>query len=296
MRPDRRLLATVALIVAWGSTFAAIKVGLDYCPPILFSGIRSVIGGLVVAAVAAWSGRSLNLRGHVAGYALITLFNVIGFFGVQTLAIQHLPSGLAAVLIYVQPVLTGVLAAPLLGESLAPVKLIGLLLGFAGIVVVSIGAVQGHVSGPGIGLAIVAALFWSIGTIVFKREAERIDAWWAVAVSFVVGGVVLTVAGGLTEGVAITWSPAFGWALAYSSLIGTALAWGLWFLLVGSGEASRAAAYIFFVPLVSLVVGAVLLGETLDLSLLLGAALVVVGVFLVNRPPRGGPVPAPGQR
>ncbi|MGI9155356.1 MAG: DMT family transporter [Marmoricola sp.] len=282
----------MVLILSWGSTFAAIKVGLEYAPPILFSGFRSVIGGLVVVALAAWSGRSLDLHGHLAGYAMITVFNVIGFFGVQTLAIQHLPSGLAAVLIYVQPVLTGVLAAPLLGESLTMVKLTGLLLGFAGIVVVSIGAVRGHVSGLGIGLAALAALIWSLGTIVFKRESERIDPWWAVAVSFLVGGLVLTVAGGVIEGFAIEWSPTFGWALAYSSLVGTALAWGLWFDLVGAGEASRAAAWIFFVPLVSLVVGAVLLGETLDLSLLLGAALVVVGVFLVNR--RSEKSPAPG--
>jgi drug/metabolite transporter (DMT)-like permease len=289
MRSDRRLAATVLLIVAWGSTFAAIKVGLESCPPVLFSGIRSVIGGLAVAALALSRGRTPGLRGHLGGYALITLLNVIGFFFLQTLAIQHLPSGLAAVLIYLQPVLTGVLAAPLLGERLTALKLVGLGVGFGGIVVVSIGAVSGHVSGLGVGLAVAAALLWSLGTIAFKREAHRIDPWWAVSISFVVGGVVLTVLGGATEGVAIDWSADFGWALGYSALVGTALAWALWFGLVGAGEASTAAAYIFFVPLVSLLVGAVLLGERLDASLLLGAALVVLGVFLVNR---GSPEPA----
>jgi drug/metabolite transporter (DMT)-like permease len=62
----------------------------------------------------------------------------------------------------------------------------------------------------------------------------------------------------------------------------------LWFVLVAAGEASRAAAYIFFVPLVSLLIGAVLLGERLGISLLLGSALVVLGVFLVNRESSGG--------
>lgn len=189
-------------------------------------------------------------------------------------------------LIYLQPVLTGVLAAPLLGERLSAVKLVGLGLGFAGIVVVSIGAMRGRVSVPGIVLAVSAALLWSLGTIAFKREAKRIDPWWAVAVSFVVGGLVLTAVGGATEGIAIDWSPRFGWALGYSALAGTALAWALWFQLVEAGEASLAAAYIFFVPLVSLVIGALLLGERLDASLLVGAALVVLGVFLVNREAR----------
>jgi O-acetylserine/cysteine efflux transporter len=63
----------------------------------------------------------------------------------------------------------------------------------------------------------------------------------------------------------------------------------VWFGLVGSGEAGRAASYIFFVPIVSLVVGALFLGESMGLSLLGGAALVIVGVFLVNRrQPRPG--------
>ena len=76
-------------------------------------------------------------------------------------------------------------------------------------------------------------------------------------------------------------------ALGYTSLIGTALAWVLWFVLVAAGEASRAAAYIFFVPLVSLAIGSVFLHETLGLSLLVGAALVILGVYLVNRRPVG---------
>jgi drug/metabolite transporter (DMT)-like permease len=94
---------------------------------------------------------------------------------------------------------------------------------------------------------------------------------------------VLTVVGLLVEGAQVHWTGEFVLAWCYASLMGTALAWALWFSLVDSGEASRAAAYIFFVPLMSLVIGAVLLGETLGLSLLAGAALVVLGVYLVNR-------------
>ena len=210
------MLATVVLILAWGSTFAAIKIGLESSPPILFVGIRSVIGGLAVAAIAGTRGRPQGILAHAGSYALITLLNVVGFFYVQTIAIQHLPSGLAAVLIYLQPVLTGVLAAPLLGERLSALKLVGLALGFGGIVVVCVGAVHGHVSGLGIGLAVLAALLWSLGTIAFKREAGRVDPWWAVAVSFLVGGVLLTVFGAATEGIAIDWSLRFGLALAYS--------------------------------------------------------------------------------
>ena len=72
-------------------------------------------------------------------------------------------------------------------------------------------------------------------------------------------------------------------AFCYAALIGTGLSWSVWFGLVGSGEAGRAASYIFFVPLLSLAIGALFLGESLGPSLLAGAALVIVGVYLVNR-------------
>ncbi len=279
----------MVLVLAWGSTFAAVKVGLDSAPPIVFAGLRSVFGGTVMVALAlARSGRPA-LRDTWPAYALLTLLNVVLFFGLQTLAILELPSGLAAVLIYLQPVLVGVLAAPLLGEALTAFKITGLLLGFAGIVVVSVGAFSGHVSALGVGYAVVGALVWALGTIAFKRYADLVDAWWAVAIPFLVGGLVLSAGGAAFEGTAITWSGEFVIAFCYASLVGTAMSWALWFGLVSSGEAGRAAAYIFFVPLISLVIGAVFLHETLGPSLLVGAGLVIVGVYLVNRRAGTGP-------
>ena len=74
-------------------------------------------------------------------------------------------------------------------------------------------------------------------------------------------------------------------ALIYSSLVGTGFAWLLFFGLVRAGEASRVAAYIFFVPLVAVLIEALFLGEALRASLIVGAVLVVTGIYLVNRQP-----------
>jgi drug/metabolite transporter (DMT)-like permease len=275
--------AIVLLILAWGTTFAAIKIGLDSSPPILFAGLRSLLGGAVMA-VLAWgrTGRP-DLTGQGRDYTLLTVLNVLLFFGLQTAAIGLLPSGLAAVLIYLQPVLVGLLAWWLLDEPMTSAKILGLVLGFAGIVVVGGGAFAGHVSAVGVGLAVVGALAWALGTVVFKATDGRVDPWWAVALPFLAGGALLTLVGLIIEGPDITWSPEFVAALAFAGLVGTAAAWSLWFGLVAAGEAGRAASYIFFVPLVGVVIGAVLLDETLTVSLLLGAALVVLGVYLVNR-------------
>ncbi len=280
---DRQVAAVVLLVLAWGSTFAAVKIGLDSAPPVLFGGLRSLLGGAVMVVLAASRSGRPSLRHTWPAYAVLTLLNVVLFFTLQTLAILELPSGLAAVLIYLQPVLVGVLAAPLLGESLTGSKIAGLLLGFTGIVVVSWGAFSGHASLLGVAYAVVGALVWALGTIAFKRYDGRVDALWAVAIPFLVGGLVLTAGGAAVEGTSIDWSGEFVLAFLYAALVGTALSWSLWFGLVSSGDAGRAASFIFFVPLVSLTIGAVFLHESLGPSLLVGAALVILGVYLVNR-------------
>ena len=242
------------LVLAWGSTFAAVKVGLESAPPILFGGLRSMLGGAVMVVLAFARSRAAARCGSTwPAYAVLTLLNVVLFFSLQTLAILELPSGLAAVLIYLQPVLTGVLAAPLLGESLTGSRCRAAGSASPASWWSASAPSSGHVSGLGVGYAVAGALVWALGTIAFKRYAERVDAWWAVAIPFLVGGVVMTARRGRTEGTAVDWSGEFVAAFVYSSLIGTALSWSLWFGLVGSGEAGRAAAYIFFVPLVSLV-------------------------------------------
>jgi drug/metabolite transporter (DMT)-like permease len=273
------------LVLAWGSTFTAIKVGLEDAPPVVFGGIRSVLGGLVVGAVAWVRSGPPDLRRTWPVHAVLSWWNVVAFFALQTLAILALPSGLASVLIYLQPLLVAVLAWQLLGEAMGAAKVAGLVAGFAGIVLVSSGAFEGAISAEGVTYAVLGAVVWAIGTIAFKRSQDRVDALWAVAVPFVAGGLVLTVLGGLTEGTHIEWTGRFVVALAYASLVGTALAWGLWFGLVAAGEASRASAYVFVVPVVAVLLGVVLLDETFGASLAGGSVLVVTGIFLVNRRP-----------
>jgi drug/metabolite transporter (DMT)-like permease len=274
----------VLLVVAWSSTFAAIKLGLEYCPPLLFAGLRALLGGAAMAAFAWRPGMSLRWRTTWPTYLLLAFLNVVLFLGLQTVAIMELPTGLAAVLLYLQPVLTGLLAWPVLGESLSVTKVLGLLLGFAGIVTVSWDGLTGDISPQGVAIALVAAVAWAFGTVLVKRKEETLVGPVTITVQFVIGGAALTALGLVVEGPAeIAWVPGLWAGLGYSALVGTTLAWALWFWLIRAGEASRAAAFIFFVPLSAIAIGAVLLDEQVTPLLAVGAALVVAGIILVNR-------------
>jgi O-acetylserine/cysteine efflux transporter len=279
------LLAFCILVVVWGSSFPMIKVGLDHTPPLLFAGLRTLLGGACVAVAAVfWEGRPYLGRGALGVVAIAAALNVVLFIGFQTLAVMYLPSGSAAVLIYLQPILTGFLAWAFLGEELTARKALGLGLGFAGVVAVSSGSLSGTLPFVGVLMGVLSALSWSLGTVYFKREQGRGSMLWFVAAMFLAGGVVLTAIGLAVEPWSgISWNAEFAASLAYISLAGVGLAWILWLTLVSAGEASRVSAYIFFVPLVSVALGAAFLGEELSYSLVLGAVLVVCGIYLVNR-------------
>jgi drug/metabolite transporter (DMT)-like permease len=285
------VLAFVLLVLFWGSSFAVVKVGLEYSPPILFAGLRCLIGGLSMVLAALLWGGSPNLRRDWQVFLLLALFNVVLFIGLQTYAIVYLPSGSAAVLVYLQPILVGLLAWPILGETLTAAKVVGLLLGFSGIVAVSAGSISGAadaLSPSGVILGAASALCWALGTVFFKRYEARVSTLWAVALPFLAGGVVLTAFGLFVESWGeIVWNGVLVASMLYSGLVGISLAWVIWFALVRAGEASRVASYIFTVPLTAVLIGVVFLDEPLGYTLLVGAAFVVGGIYLVNREPRG---------
>jgi drug/metabolite transporter (DMT)-like permease len=286
------ILAFVFLILFWSSAFGAIKVSLEYAPPILFAGMRTLLCGLVVALAAlVWGGRA-NLRRDWLIYLILAVLNVVLFMGLQTFTILYMPSGSAAVVIYLQPILVGLASYLVLSEQLSVPKVVGLVLGFSGVVVVSTGSLSGSSLGTPLGVAfgVGSALSWTLGTVYFKWYGERLSTLWAVAVPFSAGGVVLTGLGLVLESLSsISWTGTYFASFLYTALVGTALAWMLWLGLVKAGEASRVSAYVFFVPLASVLLGAAFLGETLSPWLLAGAALVICGIYLVNRQSAGGP-------
>ena len=204
------------------------------------------------------------------------------------MAILCLPSGTAAVLVYLQPILIGFLAWMILGEKLSAAKVLGLFLGFSGIVAVSSGSFSGAIAPLGVVFGVSSALFWALGTVYFKKFQNRVSTMWSVALQFLVGGIVLTAFSPAVDSWSeVSWSEGLFLSIAYSSFVGIALAWMIWFSLVQAGEASRVAAYVFFVPLVSIVFGAIFLDEALRFTLLIGAVLIVSGIYLVNRSPSG---------
>ncbi|QDY83446.1 DMT family transporter [Paenibacillus polymyxa] len=280
----KRIMMIALLVILWGISWPIYKVALEYTPPLLFAGLRTLLGGLLLGAILAPRWSRIRWKENWRVYAISGIFNVVLFYGLQTVGLMYVPSGLFSVLVYLQPVLVGIFAWMWLGEAMSKLKVIGLIIGFLGVAAVSVGGFSGHVAIAGVVIAIITAVSWALGTVYVKKVNQRVDSLWLVAFQCTLGGIVLTGAGSVTESWSdIVWNVPYMSGLVFGTVLGISLSWLLYFTLVNSGDASKVASYTFLVPVISVFVSSMLLHESITAFLLVGLVLIGFSIYLVNR-------------
>ncbi|MFC9774553.1 DMT family transporter [Paenibacillus chitinolyticus] len=271
------------LVMLWGVNWPLSKYALEFAPPLLFAGLRIFIGGLILLIFALPRYRKLNMRHTWNIYLISALLNIILFFGFQTFGLNMMPAGLFSTIVFMQPVLLGIGAWLWLGESMTGFKIIGLILGFIGVAVISITDGSGNISSAGILLGLASTITWTFGTIYMKKTSTRVDAIWLTTLQMIFGGIVLLVAGTTVENwTDIVWNQPFISTLTIIAIFCTALTWLVFFLLVRSGEAGKIGSFNFLVPLIAIVISVLFLGETITPKMVVGLILIIIGVALVN--------------
>jgi len=284
LSPKATLGLVVFLVAVWGINWPLTKLALTDVPPLLFSGLRTLIGGLLLLLISLRNASRLNWKQNKGAYLVLALFNIIGYYGLQTVGIGYLPAGLFSTIVFLQPVLLGLFSWMWLGESMTWLKVLGLILGFGGVAEISIGGLQGHISPIGILLAILSALCWAIGSIYMKKKSAQLDSLWAVTMQMLIGGVFLMVTGSAAESWGdIHWTPAFVGTLMFISVFVIAAGWWVYFKLLDSGEASTVGSYTFAIPVIASVFSIFMLDESVTLTLLFGLLMICISIALVNR-------------
>lgn len=276
-------VALLFLLVIWGVSWPIYKLAVVYSPPLLFAGLRALLGGLLITVIILRTHSKLRWRENWVKYVISALFNTILFFGLHTIGLNYLPGGLFSVLVYFQPVLLGLFAWIWLGENMTYVKVVGLMLGFVGIVIVSIDGLTTHISLIGVLLGLLTAFCWALGVVYVKKVSVDVDAYWMVAMQFTIGGVVLLLLGTSMESwSAIEWSRTYLFGLGFGGTLGIPVAYVIYYKLVNAGEASKVGVFTFLVPVISVFIGTVFLGEPITYKLIVGLLFVVISISLVN--------------
>jgi O-acetylserine/cysteine efflux transporter len=206
---------------------------------------------------------------------------VAGFIGLQLVGLEAIGAGPAAAIIYTQPVLVAVGAHLLLGERLTRGRLAGVLLGFAGVAVVSAHEVSAASAGA-VAALLGAAVCWAAGTLGTRATPEQ-PALAVVAAQHALAAPLLIALAAAAEP-APELSLRLVLAVLFASVFGAAGGLLLYTLLLRRGEASMVAAWMFSVPIAAALLGVVLLGEPLRTPLAIGLVLVSLGVRLATGP------------
>ena len=292
--------AWIAVCIIWGTTYLGIRIALETIPPGVMAALRWTTGGLIVSAIVWARGGRLPGRAAWPGLALLGLL-LIGFGnGFVVYAEQFVPSGLTAVVIATSPFWM-VTAEALLpsGERLGRGAIAGLLVGFAGIVLLVWPDL--HATGAGhfaLGLVALqlACAGWAAGSAYSKRHEHSDDVLGATAVQMLFGGVLMAlVATALGEWPALEFSRRSAAALAYLTIVGSVGAFVAYLYALRHLPVSTVSLYAYVNPVIAVVLGAIVLGEPFTMRVAGAAALVLLGLAIVRSSSRGSRSRAEGR-
>src|ERR1700760_3544136 len=261
----------------WSFAFVAGKIGVTDCPPLILLAGRFLLAGLLILGATAfrrdgwhlWS--SLSWRDAVI-FAILGVANNALYLGLGYTGLKSVSAGLGGLIVSANPVFTAALAALFLGEVLTWRKVVGLLLGIAGVAFIvwhrmSVGTDSLH------GILFTLASLASIvaGTILFKLLAPMGSLWIGNGIQNMAAGIVLTpIALTFADVQAFQFTPGLIGAFAFLVLGGSMLAYLLWFHLLKTTGATAASAYHFLMPPLGMLFAWVVLGEHVAIRDLLG--------------------------
>jgi drug/metabolite transporter (DMT)-like permease len=303
------LVAFAAVYVVWGSTYLAIRVGIESFPPFVLAGLRHLTAGLLLYPFVRWKTgvrpTATNWRAAVVtGFLLLFVGN-----GGVSWAEQRVPSGITALLVATVS-LWLVIVDWLRPGGVRPVPkvVIGLLMGFAGTALLvgpsRLGGSE-RVDPGGAAVLAFASFAWACGSLYSKHGGMPSSPMLGVAMQSLAGGVILLVAAMFTgefQAFHLAAISLRSWiALGYLILFGSGIGFTAYIYILHKSTPARVSTYAFVNPVVALFLGWLIAGEAITLRTVLAAAVILTAVILVITDPHPGssrvkePVPSPGE-
>jgi len=281
-------VAFIGLGVVWGSSFFWNKLALQEIGPFTLVAVRLLLG-LVGMLAGIWIRRPKmpETRREWLMVGLLGLTNTAIPFSLIAWSQQHIDSTVVSILVSSVPIFTVVLAHFLVREErLVPKKFLGVMVGFLGVVVlfwrgaaaVGVMTLNGQLGVLG------AAVCFAISGIIARRETRNLDPLIQSFVSLAVADVFMWVVVMIAEpAFSMPTEPATWGALLWLGVVGSALAYHIYYFLIGEIGPTRTSLIAYLMPVIGLVLGVLLLREDFDLQLLAGSVLVLGSIWVVNR-------------
>lgn len=282
-------LSLAAICIIWGTTYTGIKIAVQQFPPYLLVGLRQTLGGLVLLLPAIAIGTfHIPQRSYLLKQMLMGLLTITGGNGLITWGMMYISSGLSAVIGALTPIM--VLLVNLTwrgGEQMSWRAMLGVFIGFSGLGLLFRDG-WSDFSDPSYRLGIAAAFgscfTWSLGTVMAKRYNDpNVPPVHNAGMQLLFGGLFSFMLHPMLDPPQPILCDGRGWAaLLYLALIGSALAFSLYMFTLNHLSATVSSLYTYINPVVAIILGWLWLKEPLTPATMLGLAVTIGGVWLVN--------------
>jgi drug/metabolite transporter (DMT)-like permease len=282
--------AFAAIYLIWGTTYLAIRVGVETIPPFMMAGVRYVLAGGVVMAVLLARGVSLPRRLHWRTALVVGGLMLVGGNGLLTLAEQQVASGLAALIVATAPMWMALLEwLAFRGKRPSAQVAAGLAIGFAGIALLIDPSQLSGKDLVGVGVVLAATLFWAIGGLYSRRAPTPDNTLMGVAAEMLVGGLSLLVLSAVTgeparldlQAVSLNSVLAMLYLGVFGSIVGyTAFIW-----LLKTVDPAKVATNAYVNPVIAVFLGWLVLGEVVTLQTVIAMGIILIGVLVINTKP-----------
>lgn len=281
--------ALVAVCIIWGTTYLALRIAVLHFPPFLFTAIRQTTAGLLLLAFmftvgkAAVPARNQILHQAIAGFFMISMGN-----GLVAWAEMHIPSGVAAIICSLMPVLVIVINVMIHRDEKPTVPMLaGIILGLAGIVLMF----GEHLSGfsnteyiIGIFFTFAAVVAWAGGSIWIKKKNTESNLFVNAAFQMFFGGLLLLPFSVAFDDLSnVSWSPEVTWSMLYLILVGSIVAYASYAYALRKLPMTIVSLYAYINPLVAVVLGWLVLNETLNVRIWIAILMTITGIYIVNK-------------
>jgi drug/metabolite transporter (DMT)-like permease len=294
----RALVAYLLVCIVWGSTYLAIRIGVQELPPLLFAGVRFLIAGALLTGLVRLTGGRLPVRARDYGVlAIVGLFLLLGGNAVVVWAEQFVESGPASVFVAAVPLWAAFFDAVIPGGGTVFTWRVafGLALGFFGSALLAgvtpTELLSADLKGP-VALTLASAS-WALGSVYSKRTPTESSPYAASAVQMLAGGAAITLLG-LLAGEAPHWhTTARGLgALAYLVVFGSIVGFTAYAYALRHASATAVGTYAYVNPVVAVLLGWLVLDEAVTGRTIAAMVLILGAVLMIQLAPKPRPSPA----
>lgn len=286
------ILALCWVSFFWGTTWIASKEGVKHMPALQLAAIRQFVGGFLYISFFLFKKTPWPKGKQWKTIIILSILNFVLSNGLSTWGVKYISSGLGAIIGAIVP-LWIVIISFFRGERLARLAIIGLIVSFGGVCVIFYDHLSDFLIPDfrfGIFISIISTLTWAFGSLYTKKKAASFNPYFSLGLQMFLSSILLFAYTGATgTSVPLSSIPTISWwSIAYLVVFGSVLTFIAFIYALQNLPAQISSVYAYINPIIAVILGAVIFGETLNAAIAIGGGVTLFGLYMVNYSLRKG--------